>query len=126
MKCFLIDDDIDDQELFLMALEKVGRNIECTIANDGIHALEILRRNEEYVPDYIFLDVNMPRMNGLQTLAEIKKISALRSTDVIMFSTSSERAIIESSKQLGASKFEVKPTGLTALVNTLSSILQAF
>ena len=126
MNCFLIDDDIDDQELFLMALEKVDRNIKCTIANDGIHALEILKGNGNYVPDYIFLDVNMPRMNGLQTLAEIKKIPALRATDVIMFSTSSDRSIIESSKALGASNFQVKPAGLTALVIALSNILQAF
>lgn len=124
MKCFLIDDDIDDQELFLMALEKVNHDIECKIANDGIHALEILKKNQSYVPDYIFLDVNMPKMNGLQTLAEIKKISSLDSTDVIMFSTSSERNIMETSKALGATKFQVKPTGLTALIQTLSNILQ--
>jgi len=124
MKCFLIDDDVDDQELFLMALEKVDQKIECTIANDGIHALEILKKNESYVPDYIFLDVNMPKMNGLQTLAEIKKISALDNTDVIMFSTSSEKSVMQTSKELGASKFQVKPTGLNALIQTLSNILQ--
>lgn len=124
MKCFLIDDDIDDQELFLMALEKLNHKVECKIANDGLQALQLLKDNASYIPDFIFLDVNMPKMNGLQTLAEIKKLSNLRHTDVIMFSTSSERSVIETSKELGASKFQVKPTGLTALVNTLSNLLQ--
>lgn len=124
MKCFLIDDDIDDQELFLMALDKLDRKVECKIASDGLQALQLLKENASYVPDFIFLDVNMPKMNGLQTLAEIKKLSNLRDTDVIMFSTSSERSVIETSKELGASKFQVKPTGLAALVNTLSNLLQ--
>jgi CheY-like chemotaxis protein len=124
-ECFLIDDDLDDQELFLMALQEVDKDMACVIANDGIEALQKLKTDASFVPDYIFLDVNMPKMNGLQCLAEIKKLSHLKDVDVIMFSTSSDKNIVEKSKQLGATDFQVKPAGLNPLIQKLARILAA-
>jgi CheY-like chemotaxis protein len=124
-ECFLIDDDLDDQELFIMALQEVNRDMACVIANDGIEALQKLKTDASFVPDYIFLDVNMPKMNGLQCLAEIKKLSHLQDVDVIMFSTSSDKNIVEKSKELGATDFQVKPAGLGLLIQKLAKILAA-
>jgi CheY-like chemotaxis protein len=67
----------------------------------------------------------MPKMNGLQCLAEIKKLSHLKDVDVIMFSTSSDKNIVEKSKQLGATDFQVKPAGLNPLIQKLARILAA-
>jgi CheY-like chemotaxis protein len=124
-ECFLIDDDIDDQELFVMALQEVDKDMACIIANDGIEALQKLKSDASFVPDYIFLDVNMPKMNGLQCLAEIKKLSHLKDVEVIMFSTSSDKNIVQKSKELGATDFQVKPAGLGLLIKKLAGILAA-
>lgn len=124
-ECFLIDDDLDDQELFVMALQEVDKEMACTIANDGIEALQKLKNDASFVPDYIFLDVNMPKMNGLQCLAEIKKLSHLKDVEVIMFSTSSDKNIVQKSKELGATDFQVKPAGLGLLIKKLAGILAA-
>jgi CheY-like chemotaxis protein len=73
MQCLLVDDDLDDQEIFLMTLEKINKNIKCLTANNGVEALSLLTQNS-FVPDYIFLDVNMPKMNGIECLRSIKNI----------------------------------------------------
>ena len=60
---FLVDDDPDDQVLFVDALERIDPSITCLKANDGYEALSILKRLS-FPPDIIFVDMNMPRMNG--------------------------------------------------------------
>ena len=121
--CFLIDDDIDDQEIFVWALERIDPSIRCVVAGDGIEALETLR-NDQFTPHYIFLDLNMPRMNGRQCLSELKKISRLHTTDIIIYSTSSDPRDIEETKQLGASDYIVKPPRLSVLTEMLTSVIQ--
>ena len=59
--CFLIDDDIDDQEIFGLAIKEIDYSIQCTFANDGAEALQKLSTTAlNFLPDYIFLDLNMP------------------------------------------------------------------
>jgi CheY-like chemotaxis protein len=123
-ECFLIDDDIDDQEIFQMALEHVDKNIAFMSANDGVEGLRKLTEDRSFVPDYIFLDLNMPKMNGMQCLPEIKKLGHLRDVKIIMYSTYSDESVIETSKLLGAHDFLVKPDKLGLLVNKLSQILE--
>jgi CheY-like chemotaxis protein len=89
--CFLVDDDVDDLEIFTLAVEDLRINVNCVTAADGIDALEKLRNDEAFVPDFIFLDLNMPRMNGKQCLLEIKKIERLSSTPVIIYSNLGQR-----------------------------------
>jgi CheY-like chemotaxis protein len=122
--CFLIDDDVDDQEIFMMALHQADPSLICTVAGDGSAALEKLERNPEYIPDFIFLDVNMPRMNGMQCLTGIKKMKHLHQAKIIMFSTSSEEKIINECKELGANEFMVKPTELDTLIDQLTAIVK--
>ena len=63
ISCLIIDDDADDQEIFVMCIRKISSNIDCLTANNGVDAVDLLKSNDGYVPDYIFLDVNMPKMN---------------------------------------------------------------
>ncbi|WP_247234725.1 response regulator [Telluribacter sp. SYSU D00476] len=120
--CLLIDDDQDDQEIFALALNKVDPTIHCVTADDGLDALQKLNRNSDFVPEYIFLDLNMPRMNGKQCLTELKKIERLDQTPIIIYSTSSEPRDILETKQLGATDFMTKPSFIDALTASLAKV----
>lgn len=122
--CFLIDDDVDDLEIFAIAVAETGRPVTCMTANDGIDALQKLREDDTFTPDFIFLDLNMPRMNGKQCLTEIKKIERLVHTPVVMYSTSALQRDIDDTLQLGAAHFLTKPTSISKLTETLQQLLQ--
>ena len=120
---FFIDDDTDDQEIFSMAMSEVDPSVTCKFANDGIEALAELN-DETFIPGCIFIDLNMPRMNGNECLIEIRKIDRLAKVPVFIYSTSANPQRIEENKQLGATDFIVKPYGLGALTEILTRILQ--
>ena len=86
-----VDDDQDDLDMLRGAVEATDVNFQLIEAFDGVHALELLRQMKEVneLPCLIVLDINMPRMDGKQTLAAIKRDSALRTIPVVLFSTSS-------------------------------------
>lgn len=120
--CMLIEDDVDDQEIFSMALEEIDIEIQCIISDSGVDALKTLRSEGAVIPDYIFIDVNMPKMNGLECLQEIRGIEQLSNAAVFMYTTTSDDRIIAKSKELGAKGFIVKPSGLKLLTETLTEI----
>jgi CheY-like chemotaxis protein len=123
IRCLLIDDDTDDQEIFHMAIAGLAMDVECTVANDCLEALQILQNAASIPPDYIFLDINMPRMNGVQCLREIKTFGHIHGTQIYMFSTTSERKLIDLCIKIGASDFIVKPSGLSALTERLRQVV---
>ncbi len=118
----LIDDDEDDQEIFLTALGKVDKNVRCTPIDDAREALEALKKGE-ISPDLIFLDLNLPVMNGQQFLVEIKKEETLGNIPVLILSTSSHLATIELTKELGAAAFYTKPGNFQDLIAIIRSAL---
>lgn len=124
IECLLIDDDIDDQEIFLMALNEVRTPVHCIVTNDCIDGLKKLSPAASYAPDYIFLDVNLHKMDGIECLQEIKKMEHLGNCDVIMFSTTADAKVIRQCLDLGASRFLVKPPRLTTLIDELAKILK--
>ena len=120
--CFLIDDDEDDYEIFKMALNDIDPAIILHYAYNGFDALKKLNGEHHLVPDLIFIDWNMPKMNGRQCLEEIKKNERLRNIPVYIYSTSSDPKAIEETRKLGASDFIVKPSSISNLVNILARI----
>ena len=124
--CFLIDDDADDQEIFAMALAKLGMPIDCIVASDGHEALEKIHIDKTFVPDLIFLDLNMPRMNGKQCLKEIKRVERFQQVPVIVYSTSSELKDIDEVKLLGASDYVTKQPSVSALITMLTEVFQKY
>ena len=121
--CLLIDDDLDDQEIFLMALHKIDSRLKCSFANNGVEGLAVLS-DHLYSPAFIFLDINMPKMNGIECLRQIKMMDHLKACQVIVYSTSTDAAIIRQCKELGADDFLSKPSGLGILVASLTNILK--
>lgn len=118
----LIDDDEDDQEIFLEAVSDISQEVTCTALSNASEALQQLRSGE-LRPDVIFLDLNMPVMSGQQFLAEIRQQPGLPDIPVIIFSTSSHAATIAQTKEMGASDFITKPGTYNALVNILTPLL---
>ena len=122
--CFLIDDDPDDQDVFWMALDELEAKFDVAIASDGADAMEKFAADSTFVPDYIFIDLNMPRMDGIHCLREIRKLPALKNSIVTMYSTSSEQQMMEMSKELGANDYIVKPPSLTVLAARLAGVFK--
>jgi len=110
----IIDDDKDDRFFFKEALKKMLPSSICLEANGGIEALELLRTAEQLL-DFIFLDINMSRMDGRECLKELKKDAKLKNISVIMYSTSSTEESIAEFLKLGASSYLNKPTDMNKL-----------
>jgi CheY-like chemotaxis protein len=124
--CFLIDDDADDQEIFAMALARVSESIECVVANDGREALEKLQADQTFIPHLVFVDLNMPRMNGKQCLKELRRLQHLREVPIIIYSTSSEPRDIKEAKETGASDYLTKQSSIGGLVRMLEQVFQKY
>jgi len=119
---FLIDDDEDDRELFQLALQETNAGVNYVSAQSGYEALEMLEKGE-VVPDYIFLDLNMPQMSGRECLAELKQKINSAAIPVIIFSTSSDPRDIEDTKKLGAADFITKPSKISELTHLLNNFI---
>ena len=111
--CLLIDDDIDDQEIFLLALEEVNTSVTCNTASRCTEALELL--SSEAIPDFIFLDLNMPGMDGKEFLREIKKDEKLSQIPVVIYSTSSDPKDLRITRELGAFDYIIKQSSIVSL-----------
>lgn len=120
--CLLIDDDIDDQDIFKWCVREIGANITCSTVNSGVDAVSMLSLQSNYLPDFMFIDMNMPKMNGIECLRKITEISRLRDSRIFMYSTTAEPRSVKESQDLGAHDFIVKPAKISDLKITLSRI----
>jgi CheY-like chemotaxis protein len=120
---FLVDDDRDEHELFEDALRGIDDAIELITAKDGIEALEKLHAEHINTPDIIFLDLNMPKMDGKQFLRQVKTIHAFREIPVHVYTTSSNQMERKEVLELGAASFITKPGTFTELCQTLREVV---
>ncbi len=111
----LADDDEDDQLLFGEALGSLPTAVTCEMVKNGMEAISFLERNKTRLPACVFLDLNMPIMNGLKCLAQIKQIPDFKDLPVIIYSTSAHQQYIDESRSLGALDFFVKPSDYKGL-----------
>lgn len=122
-KILLIDDDEDDREFFTSLLDTAAPQWSCVTAENGLIAMEILN-DRLHLPDIIFLDLNMPVMNGHQFLKMIKSSgSFLSQIPIIVLSTSFDRKTMEETKSLGAFAFITKPNKLSVLEEKIKEVL---
>jgi CheY-like chemotaxis protein len=119
----LIDDDEDDHEFFIEAVKDIDSTISCTGYFDGEKALKLLRASEAPLPDLIILDTNMPKLNGRQILAELKKDPKLKMIPVIMYSTFFASTDNDELAKLGAAHYLPKPSKFEDFRNALLNIL---
>jgi CheY-like chemotaxis protein len=121
-----IDNDSEDIDFFADAVKRVDPAIGFLSAIGGKDALSLLSSisNSEQLPAYIFLDVNMPQMNGKDTLKELRKIHRYNSVQIVMLSTGLSPRDSEEYKQLGANHFMPKANSFPDLCEKLRSFLQ--
>lgn len=122
MKILYVEDDAEDQEIFRNAVSKISPDTDCIFASDGQDALTILS-DISSIPDYIFLDINLPRMNGFQFLKLIKNSTGLKEIPVVVFSTSNSSHDKSESLSLGAIDFVSKPNEFTQYCEVLKRFI---
>jgi CheY-like chemotaxis protein len=122
-KILLVDDDVDDQFFFMDAIKSLNKPVECAVANNGIEAIHHLNKIPP-PPSLIFLDLNMPKMNGFECLEKIKKLEQYRDIPVVIFSTSSNPKEKERTTRLGAKVFLTKTSNFRKLQKQLDDILK--
>ena len=118
----LVEDDIDDQIIFLEALKQADASLKCIIKNNGLEALKYLNACT-VLPTFLFLDLNMPVMNGKEFLTELHKLSRLSKIHVIIYSTHMSELIMKETADLGAQYYLKKPESFESLCNSLKLIL---
>jgi CheY-like chemotaxis protein len=119
----LVDNDIEDQEIFIDAIKEIDGSILCLCSNGAEEALKLLTGDLLQKPDLIFLDLNMPGVNGKQLLATLKKTESLRDIPVIMLSTFVGETDVVKLEKLGAAHFLLKPPNFDKLIKSLSFVL---
>jgi len=123
-RVLLVDDDKDDQIFLREALNELFPNMECIAVNNGKAALDYIEKNPP-PPQYIFLDLNMPYVNGFEFLEEFKKDKPENSTTVYIYSTSSNPRDKEKAKILGADDYITKISDFNMLKIRLKNIVQS-
>ena len=119
---YIVDDDIDDQNFLIEAITANDHYIQCFTAPNGKLAIQELKNSINPLPDAIFLDLNMPKYNGKQCLAELKRTPALKHIPVVIYSTSSYKKEMQDAMKMGASYFMIKKSSIKELQDELARI----
>ena len=126
IEVLLVEDSPGDVRLTQEALHDANRAVHLHVAFDGVEAMAFLAREGPHAraprPDLILLDLNLPRMDGREVLAQIKSDESLKTIPTIILTTSEARADIVKSYQLQANCFLSKPVQLDAFENLVKSI----
>lgn len=117
----LVEDDLDDQKLFIDALADIKDTILFDVVHNGKEAIDILQRAVT-LPSLIFMDINMPVMNGIECLSAIAKDPAISSVPVVILSSSIAQR--EQVRSLGAVAFIEKTSSAKAFCEALKQALR--
>ncbi len=126
MQILLVEDNPGDVRLTLEAFDTVNPAIKLHVATDGIEAMTFLRQEngsgQAPRPDLILLDLNLPRMDGREVLAEIKGSPSLRTIPTVILTTSDADADVVKSYQLHANCYLRKPVQLEAFQSLVRAL----
>lgn len=127
-KILLVEDNFNDIELALEAFSEENLKDRVVVANDGVEAMEYLfyqgkhqNRGKEN-PAVIFLDIKMPRMDGIEVLQAVKSDPELKTIPVVMLTSSREEKDLKRCYEQGANAFVVKPVGFTDFLNAVKQL----
>jgi CheY-like chemotaxis protein len=122
----LVDDNPADTDLIAEVWARNGRSSNIHAITDGVEAIAFLRREQKYahalVPDFVILDLNLPKKDGRAVLAEVKTDTFLRKIPIAIFSTSEAQQDIVRSYELGANCYVSKPGNLQGFISAVTLI----
>ena len=124
MKIALVDDDHEDRTLFEEAFDLVESENSLSLFSSADEFFACIQNKETQVPDLIFLDLNMPKINGIEMLKMIRDNERLRDVSVAIYSTSSSQDNIETTLSLGANIYITKPVSFQALKAIISKVMK--
>ena len=120
---FLAEDDEEDKDIFTFIISEISPGLKISVARDGIKFMSLLE-NATQLPDFIFLDLNMPLKNGFECLQEIKNSEKWKLIKTVILSTSSHPEQIKEAYKMGADLYLKKPNSYSAFKDSLSKCLQ--
>lgn len=122
----LVEDNPADADLMRETIEASKLRLDLAVVKDGVEAIQYLRSEGPYLksprPDLILLDLNMPRMNGRQVLANVKSDADLRGIPVVVLTSSGAEQDIVQSYNLGANCYVIKPVDLKAFQSIVKQV----
>jgi chemotaxis family two-component system response regulator Rcp1 len=126
IEILLVEDNEGDVELTQEALSRAKVNNRLHVAEDGLDALQFLRREGAYAaaprPDLILLDLNLPRLDGREVLAEVKADPQLRTIPIVVLTTSQAEEDIVRSYDLHANCYITKPVDFGQFMKVVQSV----
>lgn len=126
IEVLLVEDDPGDVMMTREAFDEHKLHNRLSVVNDGVAALAYLRREDEYAeaarPDLILLDLNLPRVDGLEVLSEIKNDASLCQIPVVVLTTSQAEEDILRSYQLHANAYVAKPVDFERFITVVRQI----
>ena len=120
LSIILVDDDSDESYLFNEAIEHAGLSIDLKSIPNGNQLYDYLQNNAN--PDLIFLDINMPYKDGLESLKEIRNNPAYTGLRIIIYSTSNLKEMVKACYNAGADLFVVKPEDFDGMVKVVHKV----
>src|SRR3954471_24415579 len=124
MLVLIADDDGEDREIFREAIKEIDSSINCLEVRNGKETLDFLTKELVVLPNYVFLDINMPILDGKSCLTKMKAHPTLKSIPVIMYSTSFNPEEIRECYRMGAEKFITKPGTFIDLLASLQPVFK--
>lgn len=120
------DDDEDDRMLIKDALEEANPDVTVIEAEDGQELIENVKNSDDLSETVVIIDMNMPKMNGIEAIKEIKADPQLVDLPTVMLSTSSNPELKKKALAAGADEFFVKPNSFKALLEIAKGIINRF
>jgi CheY-like chemotaxis protein len=122
---YLIDDDPDEQDFFEEALKDLDRGIQLIYGNDSRDAVKKLKRGN-FIPDFIFLDINMPSLNGWECMTQIQNLEHLLNTPIAIYSTTLPDSIPAEAESIRIAEMIRKQSSITDLKNVLNDFFKKY
>jgi len=124
LNLLLVDDDEDDRMFFEEALSEISPESTILLKKDGKETLSYLLRPDTIAPDILFLDLNMPFIDGVKCLEEIRRTKTLNGVFVVINTTTASKREIDNTFEKGANLFLIKPNSFDELKKSISAIIQ--
>jgi two-component system, response regulator len=120
----IVEDDPNDQELILRALKRLNLANPVLIANDGQEALYILHGTGQPLPALVLLDLKLPKINGFEVLAKLRRDQRTRHLPVVILSSSSELEDIQRTYDTGANSYVRKPVSISEFNQAIAQVVK--